>query len=123
MNEPLRIADLAEIAAHPERLRWEPLRPGVEMHRLYQIGSDGPSAAFLRYAAGTRLDRHRHAGFEHIFVLAGSQEDERGRYGAGAMVVNPPGSAHNVSSSEGCIVLVLWERPVIFERAETSESV
>ena len=44
--------------------------------------------------------------------FAGSQEDERGRYRAGALVVNPPGSAHNVSSDEGCIVLALWERPV-----------
>jgi anti-sigma factor ChrR (cupin superfamily) len=116
--EPLRVPDLAQIAAHPERLRWEPMRPGIEVHPLYGFGSNGPAAAFLRYAPGTRLDRHRHDGFEHVFVLAGSQEDERGRYGAGALVINPPGSAHNVSSSEGCIVLVVWERPVVFENSQ-----
>jgi anti-sigma factor ChrR (cupin superfamily) len=111
------LPDLREIAAHPERLTWKPLHPGIEIHRIYDAGAGGPSAAFLRYAPGATLARHRHAGLEHIFVLAGSQQDERGRYQAGALVVNPPGSAHNVSSPEGCIVLVLWERPVSFESA------
>src|SRR4051794_39933562 len=109
------LPDLREIAAHPERLTWKPLHPGIEIHRIYQSGPDGPAAAFLRYQPGAKLARHRHSGLEHIFVLTGSQEDERGRYSAGAMVVNPPGTAHNVSSPDGCLVLVLWERPVSFE--------
>jgi anti-sigma factor ChrR (cupin superfamily) len=111
----LVIANLQALASDPERLEWKPLRPGIDMHRLYQHGSDGPAAAFLRYQPGATLPRHRHTGVEHIFVLAGSQQDERGFYRAGAFVVNPPGSAHNVSSVDGCIVLVLWERPVNFE--------
>jgi anti-sigma factor ChrR (cupin superfamily) len=44
-------------------------------------------------------------------VLEGAQEDERGRYRAGTMVINPPGSRHRVASPEGCLVLVIWERP------------
>jgi anti-sigma factor ChrR (cupin superfamily) len=115
--EQFFLPDLHALAAHPERLTWSPMRPGIEIHRLYQHGDDGPAAALLRYQPGTTLARHRHTGFEHIFVLAGSQRDERGHYQAGAMVVNPPGSAHDVSSPEGCIVLVLWERPVSFEPA------
>jgi len=117
MREPLVLPDLTDIAAHPERLAWEPLHPGIEIHFIYQGTPDGPAAAFLRYEPGARLARHRHPGLEHVFVLSGAQQDERGRYGAGAMVVNPPGSAHNVSSPEGCLVLVLWERPVQFEPA------
>jgi anti-sigma factor ChrR (cupin superfamily) len=115
MSEPLVVPDLKEVAAHPERLDWKPMRPGIEIHLLYDSGPDGAAAAFLRYQPGARLPRHSHTGLEHIFVLSGSQEDERGRYRAGSLVVNSPGSAHNVSSSEGCIVLVLWERPVRFE--------
>lgn len=112
---PLVLPDLREIAAHPERLAWLPLHPGIEIHRIYEGDPDGPSAAFLRYQPGAKLARHRHSGLEHIFVLAGSQEDERGRYFAGALVVNPVGSSHQVSSRDGCIVLALWERPVRFE--------
>jgi anti-sigma factor ChrR (cupin superfamily) len=117
MMERLVLADLQDLAAHPERLDWKPLRPGIEVHRLYDNGDDGPAAAFLRYRPGATLERHRHTGLEHVFVLAGSQQDERGVYRAGSLVINLPGSAHNVASPEGCLVLVLWEKPVQFEPA------
>ena len=117
MSEPLVVPDLKEVAAHPERLDWQPLHPGIDIHRLYDAGPGGAAAAYLRYRPGARLPRHSHVALEHILVLAGSQEDERGRYRAGALVVNPPGTAHNVSSAEGCIVLALWERPVRFDPA------
>jgi anti-sigma factor ChrR (cupin superfamily) len=117
--EPLAFANLKSIVDNPERLDWKPLRPGIEIHRIYQDGPDGPSAAFLRYQPGAELPRHRHAGLEHVFVLAGSQRDERGHYEAGALIVNPPGTSHNVSSPQGCIVLVLWERPVVFETGQS----
>ena len=113
MSDRLVFPDLR--ALDPQRLDWKPLRPGIEIHRLYQHGSDGPAAAFLRYQPGTRLARHRHTGVEHILVLAGSQEDEHGQYKTGALVVSPSGSAHNVASAEGCIVLAIWEKPVEFE--------
>jgi anti-sigma factor ChrR (cupin superfamily) len=111
----LVVANLQALVAEPERLDWKPLRPGIDMHRLYDSGQDGPAAAFLRYQPGATLARHRHTGLEHVFVLAGSQQDERGVYPAGALVMNPPGSAHSVASVDGCIVLVLWEKPVSFE--------
>jgi hypothetical protein len=28
--------------------------------------------------------------------------------------VNPPGSRHAVESAEGCLVMVVWERPIQF---------
>jgi anti-sigma factor ChrR (cupin superfamily) len=55
-----------------------------------------------------------HVGYEHIFVLAGSQQDENGVYGSGSFVVNPPGTRHKVSSKSGCIVLAIYEKPVRF---------
>jgi anti-sigma factor ChrR (cupin superfamily) len=116
VNERL-VVQLREVVSHPERFAWTALRPGIEIHRLYDGGPDGASAAFLRYQPGARLARHRHVALEHIFVLAGSQEDERGRYPAGALVINPPGTSHIVTSTEGCIVLALWERPVSFDPA------
>ena len=55
---------------------------------------------------------HEHEGFEHVLVLEGSQEDERGRYPAGTLVLNPPGSRHSVRSPDGCVALLVWERPI-----------
>lgn len=98
-------------------LRWEPLRPGVDIHHLSRASDAGPAAALLRYAPGAHVPYHRHQGHEHIYVLDGSQRDERGTYAAGTLVVNPPGSGHSVSSPDGCLVLIFWERPVAFADA------
>ena len=65
-----------------------------------------------RYAAGARVPAHRHPGFEIIYVLEGSQSDERGTYPAGTLVVNRMGGEHSVWSEKGCLVLVIWERPI-----------
>src|SRR4051794_4733145 len=100
-------------------LDFAPLRPGIEIHRLYGPGPGGndapaadggdgkdePAAAVLRYAPGASLPYHVHPGHEHIYILDGAQVDERGVYGPGTLVVNPPGSGHSVSSPRGCLVL------------------
>jgi anti-sigma factor ChrR (cupin superfamily) len=97
-------------------LPWEPLRPGVDIHRLYggAEGDDGPSAALLLYSPGASVPEHTHPGHEHIYVLSGSQVDETGVHGAGSFVVNRPGTRHSVRSPGGCVVLIMWERPVVF---------
>jgi anti-sigma factor ChrR (cupin superfamily) len=60
------------------------------------------------------VPEHEHAGAEWIMVLTGSQADERGEYAAGTLVINPPGSRHRVWTGGGCIVLAIWQRPVVF---------
>jgi anti-sigma factor ChrR (cupin superfamily) len=101
--------ELLEIAQRPA-LAWEDFHPGVEIHRLWDDAT-GESAALLRYAPGGKVPRHRHEGHEHIFVLRGAQRDDHGLYEAGAHRINPPGSVHAVESADGCLVLVVWERP------------
>ncbi|MFZ5896574.1 MAG: cupin domain-containing protein [Myxococcota bacterium] len=96
------------------RREFKPFREGVEVSWLYGEDSNGGAAALLRYAPGARVPRHRHEGFEHILVLEGSQCDDRGRYEAGTLIVNEPGSEHDVWTAEGCLVLVIWERRVTF---------
>lgn len=95
------------------RLQFSSLRPGVEIHVLHE-SSDGARAALLRYAAGAQVPPHRHEGYEYIYVLEGAQSDERGSYEAGAFVINEPGAIHSVTSRNGCVVLILWQRPVVF---------
>jgi anti-sigma factor ChrR (cupin superfamily) len=117
MNETrLVIPDLISRAKSPD-FPWTALRPGVEIHRIYADGPEGPSAALLRYAPGATLAHHSHPGYEHITILEGSQVDERGTYAAPCFIVNPPGSSHAVTSPHGCLVLVVWQHPVVFDRA------
>lgn len=119
MAEPLLarvVPDVLSLATAPERLRWLPLRPGVDIYRIYggEDGDDGPAAALLRYQPNAQVPNHQHMGWEHILVLTGNQTDEQGEYSAGTLLVNPPGSYHSVTSPSGCVVLALWERPVRF---------
>ena len=108
------LTDLLAQTLEPE-FTWRELRPGVDEHRLYGSNDgDGPTASILRYAPGANVPYHRHGGHEHVFVLAGSQRDERGTYRAGTLVINPPGTRHDVVSDDGCTVLLIWERPVTF---------
>jgi hypothetical protein len=96
-----------------------PFRPGIEVLPLYGLNARGdaphpnrPSAALLRYAPGASVPAHRHPGYEHIFVIAGSQSDQHGHYPRGTCLINAPGSGHAVTSPSGCLVLALWNHSV-----------
>jgi anti-sigma factor ChrR (cupin superfamily) len=93
---------------------WQPLRPGIEIRRLFRHPQTGYEIAMLRYAPGASVPAHRHGGDEHVHVLHGSQCDERGRHVAGTYLYNAAGTEHSVSSEEGCVVLIHWLAPVQF---------
>ncbi|MEL7223582.1 MAG: cupin domain-containing protein [Cyanobacteria bacterium J06576_12] len=112
----LILTDLFSLATHPEKLPWQPFRPGVDIYMLYGDRTQGPSAALLKYAPNATVPAHSHTGYEHIVVLFGSQSDHKGKHAAGTLVVNPPGSSHNISSEDGCIVLIIWEKPVVMHK-------
>jgi anti-sigma factor ChrR (cupin superfamily) len=112
MEQVLILKGLLNIAARQDELSWEPFRPGVDIYQLYKDGEDGAMAALLRYQPGASVPLHDHRGFEHIFVLSGSQTDQNGEHQAGTLVINPPHSNHSVISQSGCIVLAIWEKPV-----------
>jgi len=94
------------------RFEWQPFRPGVDISPLYGGGPGAPAAALLRYAPGASVPRHLHRGYEHILILSGSQRDDNGSYELGTLLVSEPGTAHRVTSEQGCVVLAIWERPV-----------
>lgn len=93
---------------------YEPLRPGVDILYLYRDAPSGASSALLRYQPGASVPEHRHEGYEQVLVLSGEQRDDRGSYPAGTLVINPPGTFHEISSPGGCLVLIVWQRPVTF---------
>jgi anti-sigma factor ChrR (cupin superfamily) len=111
---PVKLSNLFQISGWQHRLRWEPFRDGVEIYRLYGDGITGPSAALLRFRPGGRIELHEHTGYEHIFVLSGSQVDENSEAETGSLIINPPGTSHSVLSNTGCVVLAIYERPVKF---------
>jgi anti-sigma factor ChrR (cupin superfamily) len=115
MAAPVRLvlADLLS-AATDGRLDWKPLRTGIDIAHLYTTPPPGPAAALLRYAPRARLDRHEHLGFEHIYILTGSQTDDAGEHHAGALLIHGPGTTHAIASTHGCLVLAIWEKPVRF---------
>lgn len=110
--QPIVLENLAGIREWQDRLPWQPFRNGIEIYELYGDRTQGAAAALLRYQPGAAVPTHEHLGFEHIFVLDGSQSDQHGTYNQGTLVINSPQSQHQVSSSSGCIVLVIWEQPI-----------
>lgn len=97
-------------------LNFQPFRPGVE---IYSIVEGAPAVALLKYDPGASVPRHRHEDLETILILSGSQTDDNGTFGAGALITNPKGSVHSVRSNDGCVVLIQWTKPVVFLPEET----
>jgi anti-sigma factor ChrR (cupin superfamily) len=85
--------------------------PGVDRRMLDRIGEEiARATSIVRYAAGSRFDRHVHEGGEEILVLDGVFSDENGDYPAGAYLRNPPGTSHTPFSRDGCTLFVkLWQ--------------
>ena len=70
------------------------------------VARGSEKVALWRLAPGAHLDRHEHPGGEETFVLDGVLEDELGRYPKGGWLRNPPGSWHQPSSQDGCLLYV-----------------
>lgn len=70
--------------------------------------------ALLDYAPGASVPRHRHPRAEIIYMLEGDQSDDNGAYGAGICVINRAGSAHAITSRNGCRLIIYWREPVQF---------
>jgi anti-sigma factor ChrR (cupin superfamily) len=119
LKQVLKLKDLFQISDWHGKLNWQPFREGVDIYPLYGNGKSGPSAALLRFHPGSKVPLHEHTGYEHIFVLSGSQVDENTKAEAGMLIINPPGSSHTILSESGCIVLAIYEKPVEFLHRES----
>lgn len=86
---------------------WQPgTTPGISTKELYSDPRHPEHCALLRCDKGARLGNHRHPGGEEILVIEGVLADEAGRYPRGTWIRNPPGSAHEPYSPDGCVVLI-----------------
>jgi anti-sigma factor ChrR (cupin superfamily) len=81
--------------------------PGVERKMLERDGGEVARAtSVVRYAPGSAFKSHTHDLGEEILVLEGVFSDERGDYGPGTYLRNPPGSSHAPFSRTGCTLFV-----------------
>lgn len=112
---PSVVTDIFCRVLEPNGLEWRPFRQGVDIYPIQGDIRGGCSSALLRYQPGARVPAHFHTGHEYLLVLSGSQSDGSRLYRPGSLVVNFPGSTHAISSEEGCIVLLIWEKPVRFD--------
>jgi anti-sigma factor ChrR (cupin superfamily) len=91
--EPMELhADLSQRALFDSNaLDWTPSpMAGVERRMLDRRGEEVARASSLvRYATGSRFERHVHAGGEEILVLEGTFSDEHGDYAAGSYLHHP----------------------------------
>lgn len=93
---------------------WEePGRVGVEHHVLWAPEGDDPSVGLLlRFPPNAHGDFHEHLGYELMLVLAGTLDHSDGRaFSRGDLIVEDPGSRHQMSSASGCTVLAIRTRP------------
>ena len=90
---------------------FRPFRDGVD---ISEIKTGMPAAAVLRYQPKASIPYHMHRGLETIIILEGVQSDEFGDYPTGSVILNPEGTKHSVWSTEGCVVLIHWQKPVRF---------
>ncbi|CAN5391680.1 cupin domain-containing protein [soil metagenome] len=120
MNAPLGIElHVLNRDWRQKNIDWKPFsidgRQQVQISRLYDdcIDGVGPVAALVKYLPGAVVPAHQHQGSELILVVEGELIDDEGVYGEGTMKIYAPGSVHALSSTTGCVFLVVWEQPVM----------
>jgi anti-sigma factor ChrR (cupin superfamily) len=84
---------------------------GLSVRPLYSQGGYPENVALVRWAPGTRFQRHTHWGGEEILVLQGEFTDEHGRYSEGTWIRSPHGSEHTPYSDTGCLIYVQTSTP------------
>jgi len=102
------------------KLAWTPYgidgRREVDILPLYDTiphKHHGSKAALLRYGAGAVVPPHEHLGFELIYIISGTLQDDNGVYECGDCIVYEPQTVHGLWSDGGCVFLVVWEGPVV----------
>ncbi|WP_441245308.1 cupin domain-containing protein [Kitasatospora sp. McL0602] len=101
-----------------ESIGWDhwvqPGRAGTDIHEIYTTdGHQMATAQLIRFGAGAHGDLHEHLGYELMFVLQGELVNDNGdRYRVGDLVIEEPGSVHQMTTETGCTLLGIREAPV-----------
>lgn len=95
-------------------LRWRWVAPGVQRIRARNI--DGGDLMMLRFAQGSRLPLHTHAGSELTLVLDGAYDDMLGHFGPGDVADLDGETRHApvTSTDVACVCVAALDAPVEF---------
>ena len=97
--------DRPHVEIPTDRLDWQ--AQGDVGRHVIKLFSDGEENIRLtRLEGATKIPRHEHPGGNEMFVLAGSIEDEHGRYEVGDWIRSPAGSIHQPWTEDGCVLYV-----------------
>ena len=80
--------------------------PGVEISQLWVDPARKRQTILIRMQGGASLPFHEHGGTEECFVIRGDLRDGQLCLHAGDYVRFEGGTAHGVSSDQGCLLLV-----------------
>ena len=81
--------------------------PGVEVKQLFVDPATQNVTSLVRMRAGAVYPPHRHAGFEHCYVIEGDVRSSDRTLFAGDYEVNAPNSDHpTITTTHGCLLLI-----------------
>ncbi len=91
-----------------EHAEWHPSKPGIWTKRLYGNPSGACRTLLVRMDPGATSAPHAHDGFEQVFVISGSFEDDAHTLRAGDYCCRAPGTVHSAHSATGALVLAVY---------------
>jgi anti-sigma factor ChrR (cupin superfamily) len=119
MSKVVVIEDVLRNGFDMSNLDWtvwaEPGRVGVDRYVLWgpaDEDDEDSAGLLLRFPPGAHGDFHEHLGYELMLVLDGVLDHSDGRsFAKGDLVVEHPGTRHQMSSAQGCTVLAIRSKP------------
>ncbi|MBE9112182.1 cupin domain-containing protein [Nodosilinea sp. LEGE 07298] len=105
------VVDLNDLTANPGNYDFFTFRPNLE--KLILSGAaDTEHVSILWYTIPDgSVGLHYHSMTESVYVIDGTQTDDKGVYPTGSLYFNPPGSGHEVSNSTGFFILAYASPP------------
>jgi anti-sigma factor ChrR (cupin superfamily) len=85
------------------------VREGIDRLPLAVNPELGIQADIMRIAPDFTDIAHTHNGFEWVYILEGSLEDDRGVHKKGDFIINTTEGIHQPKTGkEGCTLLIVW---------------
>jgi len=105
------VINLADLTANPESYDFFTFRPNLE--KLILAGkADTQHISILWYTVlNGQVESHYHDKTESVYVIKGTQTDNKGTYPTDSLYFNPPGSSHKISNSSGFFILAYASPP------------
>jgi anti-sigma factor ChrR (cupin superfamily) len=95
------------VVLRTDTLPWQPTkRSGVTERPLYAQAGFTDTMRLERWERGAALGRFYYGTGAELFVLSGAFADETGRFGTGAWLRLPPGSALEAAALDDCVVYI-----------------